>query len=99
MGRQYALTDDQWECIKDLLPAHPAHVDATARNNRLFIDAVLYRYLVGIPWCDLPKQFADFPVVHLRYSRWSIVWHVGAHLQDTVARPRQRDLASENNSS
>lgn len=43
----------------------------TARDNRLFVDAVLYRYRAGIPWRDLPERFGDFRVVHLRHSRWS----------------------------
>lgn len=44
---------------------------ATAKNNRLFVDAVLYRYRAGIPWRDLPARFGDFRVVHTRHSRWS----------------------------
>ena len=43
----------------------------TARDNRLFVEAVLYRYRVGIPWSDFPERFGDFPVVHTRFSRWS----------------------------
>ncbi len=27
---------------------------ATAKDNRLFVEAVLYRYRAGIPWRDLP---------------------------------------------
>ncbi len=43
----------------------------TAKNNRLFVDAVLFRYHVGIPWRDLPERFGDFRVVHLGHSCWS----------------------------
>ena len=43
----------------------------TAQDNRLFVEAVLYRYRAGIAWRDLPARFGDFRVVHLRYSRWS----------------------------
>lgn len=71
MTRRYALRDDQWERIKDVLPGRAGQPGATARNNRLFIDAVLYRYRAGIPWRDLPARFGDFRVVHLRHSRWS----------------------------
>ena len=42
-----------------------------ARQAALFVDAVLYRYRVGIPWRDLPERFGDFRVVHTRFSRWS----------------------------
>ena len=39
--RRYALRDDQWERIKDLLPGREGHVGVTAKNNRLFVEAVL----------------------------------------------------------
>ena len=71
MTRRYALRDDQWQRIEPLLPGRVGHVGVTARDNRLFVDAVLYRYRAGIPWRDLPERFGDFRVVHLRHSRWS----------------------------
>jgi transposase len=46
-------------------------VGATAKDNRLFVEAVLYRYRAGIPWRDLPARFGDFRVIHTRLSRWS----------------------------
>jgi transposase len=69
--RRYALRDDQWERIAPLLPGKPGDVGVTARDNRLFVEAVLYRYRAGIPWRDLPERFGDFRVVHTRFSRWS----------------------------
>jgi len=86
MARRYALTDGHWERIKDLLPGQAGQPGATARDNRLFVDAVLYRYRAGIPWRDLPARFGDFRVVHTRHSRWSKsgVWQrvFGALAQD-----------------
>src|SRR5574337_402001 len=71
MTRRYALTDVQWELIKGWLPGSAGHVGRPAADNRLFVDAVLYRYRAGIPWRDLPERFGDFRVVHLRHTRWS----------------------------
>lgn len=71
MTRRYALRDDQWKRIEPLLPGRDGHVGVTARDNRLFVEAVLYRYRAGIPWRDLPERFGDFRVVHTRFSRWS----------------------------
>lgn len=71
MTRRYALRDDQWERIEDLLPGRKGYVGVTARDNRLFVEAVLYRYRAGIPWRDLPARFGDFRVIHTRFSRWS----------------------------
>src|SRR5689334_14607836 len=73
---RHALRDDQWDWIKDLLPGRPGSVGVTAANNRLFGEAVLYRYRAGIPWRDLPERFGDAKNVHRRFSRWarSGVW-------------------------
>ena len=51
--RRYALRNDQGDRIKDLLPGREGYVGATAKDNRRFVDAVLYRYRAGIPWRDL----------------------------------------------
>ena|SRR5437868_15133025 len=74
--RRYALRDDQWERIKHLLPGREGSVGVTAADNRLFLEAVLYRYRAGIPWRDLPERFGDWKNVHRRFSRWakSGVW-------------------------
>ena len=70
------IGDDQSDRIKDMLPGRAGHVGVTARNNRLFIDAVLYRYRTGIPWRDLPEKYGGFRNVHRRFSRWAAkgVW-------------------------
>lgn len=75
--RRYALRDDQWQRIKDLLPGREGHVGVTAKDNRLFIEAVLWRYRTGSPWRDLPERFGDWKNTHRRFSRWakSGVWH------------------------
>ena len=74
--RRYGLRDDQWERIKDFLPGRAGLVGRPGSDNRLFVDAVLYRYRAGIPWRDLPERFGDFRVVHTRFSRWAAggVW-------------------------
>src|SRR5579862_4835494 len=74
--RRYALRDDQWDRIKDGLPGSEGTVGVTAPDNRLFVEAVLYRYRAGIPWRDLPERFGDWKNVHRRFSRWAAsgVW-------------------------
>ena len=71
MSRRYSLTDDQWEAMADLLPGREGTSGARAKDNRLFVEAVLYRYRAGIPWRDLPARFGDWKNVHRRHSRWS----------------------------
>jgi transposase len=69
--RRYALRDDQWDRIKDILPGREGHVGVTAKDNRLFVEAVLYRYRAGVPWRDLPERFGDPIKIHTRFSRWA----------------------------
>src|ERR1700731_783355 len=40
--RRYALRDDQWDRIKEQLPGREGHIGVTAKDNRLFVEAVLY---------------------------------------------------------
>ena len=69
--RRYALRDDQWDRIKDFLPGREGHVGGTAADNRLFVEAVLYRYRAGIPWRDLPERFGDWKIAYQRFGGWA----------------------------
>jgi transposase len=70
MGRRYGLRDDPWDRIQDLLPERKGHLGVAARDNRFFVEAVLYRYRAGIPGRDLPERFGSWKAVHTRVSRW-----------------------------
>ena len=69
--RRYALRDDQWDRIKDIVPGREGHVGGTAADNRLFVEAVLFRFRAGIPWRDLPERFGDWKIVYQRFNRWA----------------------------
>lgn len=71
MVRRYGLRDAQWERIEHFLPGREGTVGVTAKDNRLFVEAVIYRYRAGIPWRDLPERFGDWKNVHRRHRRWS----------------------------
>jgi transposase len=60
MVKRYGLRDDQWACIEDLLPGRDGTVGVSARDNRLFVEAVLYRYRTGVSWRDLPERFGHW---------------------------------------
>ena len=107
--RRYGLRDDQWDRIKDLLPVREGSVGVTAADNRLFAEAVLYRYRAGIPWRDLPERFGDWKNIHRRFRRWakSGVWkrifqHLAADadneyamLDSTIVRAHQHSAGAQ----
>ncbi len=43
----------------------------TAADNRLFVEAVLFRFRAGVPWRNLPERFGDWKIVYQRFNRWA----------------------------
>ena len=80
------LCDDQWERIKGLLPGKMSDCGVTAKNNRLFLEAVLWVARTSSPWRDLPARFGKWHSVYVRYDRWSKkgVW---SSLAEAVVAP------------
>lgn len=75
--RRYALSDDQFARIEHLLPGRPGHVGRNSdKGNRLFVEAVIWKFRTGAPWRDLPERFGNWKNTHKRFSRWaeSGVW-------------------------
>lgn len=64
------LRDDQWERIENLLPGKATDVGVTAKDNRLFVEAVLWILRTGSPWRDLPLELGDWHNTYTRFSRW-----------------------------
>jgi len=71
MLARHAITDDEWERIKDFLPGRAGQTGWLAKDNRLFVDAVLYVARTGIPWRDLPERFGPWNSVWRRFDRWA----------------------------
>ena len=70
MLRRHELSDSQWESIRELLPGKPTDPGRTAKDNRRFVNAVLYVARTGIPWRDLPERFGPWNSVWRRFDRW-----------------------------
>jgi transposase len=71
MHHRHAITDDQWDRIKDLLPGREGQPGVTAKDNRQFLDAVLWIAKTGAPWRDLPERFGNWNSVWRRFDRWA----------------------------
>ena len=71
MSFRHAISDADFERIEHLLPGRPGQPGWVARDNRLFLDAVLYVAKTGIPWRDLPDRFGKWGTVWKRFDRWS----------------------------
>lgn len=71
MLHRHAISDANWERIQHLLPGRPGQPGWTARDNRLFLDAVLWVAKTGAPWRDLPERFGNWNSVWRRFDRWA----------------------------
>ena len=71
------LRDDQYSRIEGMLCGKATDVGVTAKDNRLFLEAVLWIARTGSPWRDLPPDFGPWNSVYKRFARWSDrgVWH------------------------
>jgi putative transposase len=65
------LSAEQWERIAPELPGKESDPGATARDNRLFVEAVLWIARTGAPWRDLPEEFGKWFTVYTRFWRWA----------------------------
>jgi transposase len=65
------LSDDQWETMSGLIIGRPDQCGSTGRDNRMFVEGVLWIVRTGSPWRDLPEAFGEWNSVFRRFSRWS----------------------------
>src|SRR3954454_2279978 len=74
--RRHEIADEHWERIEGFLPGRAGDPGVTAKDNRLFVNAVLWIGKTGAPWRDLPERFGKSNSVWKRFDRWSAkgVW-------------------------
>src|SRR5205814_7597813 len=64
------LAEWQWMKVSAFL-AGERGAGRPARNDRNFIEAVLWWRRTGVPWRDLPSEFGPWKTVFSRFDRWS----------------------------
>src|SRR3954452_25547189 len=67
---RFVLSDTVWAKIEALLPGKKSDRGVTAKDNWLFLEAVLWRARAGLPWRDLPPEFGHWNSVFTRFRRW-----------------------------
>jgi transposase len=69
---RFVIGDAMWERIAPHLPGKASDRGVTAGDNRLFLEAVLWRVRTGSPWRDLPDVFGNWNSVFQRFRRWAL---------------------------
>ena len=70
---RFVISNELWEMIASMLPGKAGDPRATGHDNRLFMEAVVWRVRTGVPWRDLPKAFGKWNTVFRRFRRWAKV--------------------------
>ena len=65
------LSAAQWRRIEGSLPGRPGWVGVTAKDNRKFVNGVLWVLRSGAYWKDLPPGYGNWKSVHKRFTRWA----------------------------
>lgn len=64
------LTDARWELVRPLLPGKPGDPGCSGRDNRLFLESVLWIARNRSPWRNLPPEFGKWYTSYTRFRRW-----------------------------
>jgi transposase len=64
------LNDRQWQKVKAVLGVRN-RAGRPGRDDRNFMEAVLWWRRTGAPWRDLPSDFGPWKTVFNRFDRWA----------------------------
>jgi putative transposase len=79
------LRDDQWDRMSRHIIGDERTRGSSGRDNRMFVEAVLWVVRTGSPWRDLPDVFGSWNSAFRRFSRWSrkeVWWRIFAAMSD-----------------
>ncbi len=68
--RRHDISDELWNKIESNLPGQKGCWGGIARDNRTFINAVMWIFRTGAPWRDLPPDYGNWKNIHRRFCRW-----------------------------
>src|SRR5258707_2112220 len=69
------LSDAQWAKMEPLCLGKPGDPGRSGKNNRLFVEAVLWIARTGSPWRDLPRSFGHWNSTFTRFRDWVKAGH------------------------
>lgn len=70
MALRLQLNDRQWKKVEAVLLLQ-RRAGRPPKDDRRFIEAVLWWRRTGVPWRDLPAEFGPWQTVFNRFDRWS----------------------------
>lgn len=69
--QRFVVSDVLWRRLEGHLPGKISDCGVTAKDNRLFLEAVFWRVRTGSPWRGLPAAFGNWNSQFRRFLRWA----------------------------
>lgn len=91
MARRYELSSEQWQRVASLLPGKAGDPGRSGRDNRLFVNGVLWVLRSGAHWHDVPERYGKWKTQHQRFSRWSKAGVWDRVFADLIDNPMTND--------
>ena len=87
MTKRHALTNAEWEAVKELACYSPPRGTKPAPESiRPFLDGICWILATGAPWRDLPPDFGPWESVYSRFRAY-----IKHGILDTILATLQRD--------
>ena len=69
--QRFVVSDSLWQRLEPHFPGKASDAGGTAKDNRLFLEAVFWRVRTGSPRRDLPLAFGNWSSQFRRFRRWA----------------------------
>ena len=70
MGK-YDLSDNQWNAVKDEIPAKTSKSGQPRRDPRELINAIVWVARTGSPWRELPEEYGPHTTAYNNFRKWT----------------------------
>src|SRR5215213_2074690 len=75
--KRHVLTAAHWAKLEPLCLGKPGDPGRSGKDNRLFVEAVLWIVRTGSPWRDLPPSFGHWNSVVAGWTMWQTLACLG----------------------
>ena len=66
---RYVLSDPIWGQLQQTMKKKGCH---RWKNDRLVMEAILWKLRTGAPWRDIPEVFCPWKTAYNRFNRWAL---------------------------
>ncbi len=70
MIRRHELTDQEWDALKELLPA--GRRGRPREDDRRLLNGIVWKIRTGSAWRDVPERYGPWQSLYTWFRRWAL---------------------------